>query len=158
VELNWTTTNTLNLHYFDIERSTDGKNWISIGTDYSTSNQHTYWDKDALSGIVYYRIKVVNTNGQYFYSDIRSVNIFGSKKCISYTYDPIAENLNFNLTCNGEYDISIYEVTGKLVVNAVKVNGEGQNQCAISLSGKSSGVYLVRVNGVATLAEKVVKQ
>lgn len=99
-QLEWITATETDNDYFDIERSLDGFNWLKIGRiiGFGTTNtSHNYsfidYSNDSIS---YYRLKQVDYNGQYKYSNIisiysesykpiRIVNILGEEVDKDYT-------------------------------------------------------------------------
>ena len=75
VDVEWTTGNEFNNDYFDIERSLDGQNFERIvrakgaGTS-SSGHQYHAIDSFPASGLNYYRLKQVNFDGSFDYSEI----------------------------------------------------------------------------------------
>lgn len=70
--LTWTTVNETAGDYFNVEKSTDGKEFNSIGKvqgEEKDNNQHQWEDSTDLE-VTYYRIKVTNSAGKIFYSKI----------------------------------------------------------------------------------------
>ena len=80
VELNWQTASELNNDYFQIERSIDTKNWEVIdqvegaGTT-ELANFYQALDRKPLYGTSYYRLKQVDFDGQFEYSELRSITL-----------------------------------------------------------------------------------
>jgi len=78
VQLNWSTSQELNNKYYQLEKSTDGRNWkqvaVIIGSGTSSSvSKYAYTDKNVSDAIVYYRIRQVDVNGNALYSAIRTL-------------------------------------------------------------------------------------
>ncbi len=73
-QLNWQTTNEINTSLFAIERSTDGHNFISIGTVNSinnpTNSNYEFSDKNVQDGLNFYRLKMVDKDARFEYSKI----------------------------------------------------------------------------------------
>lgn len=83
VDLNWATQSEFNNSYFVVERSTDLIHWSNVLTQPGSGNSESllhYQNRDAtpLQGISYYRLKQVDFNGSFTYSDSRSVHIGSS--------------------------------------------------------------------------------
>ncbi len=81
VNLDWTIESEDNLDKFEVQRSTNSKEWNTI---YSISNDdkiisYHYTDKTPLPGINYYRLKQVDIDESYQYSMIRSIEFSPSK-------------------------------------------------------------------------------
>jgi hypothetical protein len=78
VDLTWATASELNNESFTVERSIDGLTWETVLTvsGAGTTNQRTdYSNEDTrpLSGLSYYRLKQTDFDGQFTYSNIKSV-------------------------------------------------------------------------------------
>lgn len=74
-QLTWVTVTETNNDYFLIERSEDAYNWDSIGKVYGSGDSHTsifytFKDNSYSNTLNYYRLKQVDKNGKYEYSDI----------------------------------------------------------------------------------------
>ena len=75
--LTWSTFSELNFSHYEIERSGDQSTWSSIGTvqgqNSPTGANYSYTDNASLHGNNYYRLKAVDIDGKYAFSDIQSV-------------------------------------------------------------------------------------
>jgi len=75
VRMNWTTDTETNCDFFAVERSNDGIVWETIsfidghGTS-ATPNSYTYTDEHPKEGINYYRLKQVDSNGDFVRTSI----------------------------------------------------------------------------------------
>ncbi|MEH0157250.1 hypothetical protein V6R21_24265 [Limibacter armeniacum] len=72
VHLTWATASEVNNDYFEIQRSTDGKHFTSIGfvEGNGTAQQridYSYFDAETLNGNLFYRLKQVDYNGAFEY-------------------------------------------------------------------------------------------
>lgn len=73
VLVSWTTATETNNDRFEIERSSDGTNWETVGTVYGagTSEQENHYrfnDLNPMSGNIYYRIKQIDFDETFSYS------------------------------------------------------------------------------------------
>lgn len=80
--LSWTAATEANADRFVVERSSDGTNFEQLGTLYTTQNgtagiQYSYADEHPVTGLNYYRLKLVDKNGAYSYSAVRTVSFSG---------------------------------------------------------------------------------
>ncbi|NEN23776.1 T9SS type A sorting domain-containing protein [Cryomorpha ignava] len=78
VDITWSTSTEINNDYFIIERADASLNWKELSTVDGAGNSNTtlsYLEKDRepLPGISYYRLKQVDYDGVYKYSDVVSV-------------------------------------------------------------------------------------
>jgi len=136
VQLDWSTAMEENASYFQVERSTDGMHFLSLGTvvaaGYSSSLQnYHYVDHYAVRGTVYYRIAEYDVNGTKMYSGVKAV--YGSKR-MSLTVYPNPSVNSFNVFVESEEDekinLVIYDVLGHVAErktissNSITVVGE----------------------------------
>ncbi|WP_377531837.1 T9SS type A sorting domain-containing protein [Pontibacter rugosus] len=78
VELKWQTASEQNSSHFTVERSTDGKNYESIGmvTGQGSSSSimnYTFLDEAPVAGTSYYRLKQVDLDDSFSYSIVEAV-------------------------------------------------------------------------------------
>jgi hypothetical protein len=121
VLLNWRTEEEVNSRGFDIERSTNGVQWIKIGTVSSTGQRSTtqsyrFTDQSPAAGNNYYRLKQLDIDGQYDYSPVRLVS-FGSSNIIQ-VYPTLAKE-NSQLFVGGispeKVSIELFDNKGSVV-------------------------------------------
>lgn len=148
VRLSWTTVNEINTKGFDIERSTNGKNFNLV--DYVSSKNrpdvqsYVYNDTDPLPGISYYRLKQIDKDGKYEYSEIISVD---NKTALSFSLypNPVASILTIQYpVVNTNTQITVYSSDGKKLLH--KALDLGKYETAIDISELESGIYLLELN------------
>lgn len=77
--LTWVTLSEINNDYFVIQRSSDGYDWENIGKVYGAGtslekNSYSFNDDNYKNVINYYRLKQIDFNGGYKYSDIITID------------------------------------------------------------------------------------
>lgn len=80
--LNWATSSESNSKGFGIQRSSDSRNWQTVGFVSSKAtngaskaiNQYQFIDHNTASGTHYYRLKMTDMDGPFAYSNIASVS------------------------------------------------------------------------------------
>lgn len=133
--LDWVTASEVNGSHFEVERSDDGVNFTQIGRVEATGNTATdhsyaYVDRDVNMQrndvVQYYRIKMVDVDGEYKYSGVRVVNF--TRSDIDFTINaypnPTTDFVQLNLTGidNTSTDrpmLRIFTNTGELVRSQV---------------------------------------
>ena len=80
VQLKWATAQEQNSSHFEIERSTDSIHFKNIGKVYAAHYSdrqinYSYQDFSTQSKLNYYRIKMVDKDGKFTYTEIRLVNV-----------------------------------------------------------------------------------
>ncbi len=141
VLVSWATTSETNSSHFEIERSTDARNWEAIGKVEAaeSSNKrmsYEYTDHQAPFGTLYYRLKMVDLDETYAYSKIRSLSI-GHAKLAIYP-NPVADKLHIDdANLSRLSKVTIYSKGGIVVYSK-----EGPVS-QIDLSGLQKGPYIV---------------
>ena len=141
--LQWQTVNEQNTSHFEIERSVDGNNFIQFSKVFSQNipGTHAYstTDHSPAQGINYYRVKQVDLDGRYSYSDIIGVNVETAGKL---TISPNPANNFIILTGVDKAErVILYSITGQLLREWVHVNGNQQ----LNISDLQKGVYIIKV-------------
>ncbi|MCE7044537.1 T9SS type A sorting domain-containing protein [Dyadobacter sp. CY312] len=143
VVLNWATTSEKNSKSFSIERSADAKSWNTLGQVASTGesaslNTYKFDDLSPLSGINYYRLKMIDQDDTYAYSSIRSIRMDGVAGVVLYP-NPVSSRLFFkDVKAETVNRVLVYDNSGRLHVELSKIPVEGVN-----ISSLSSGIYIV---------------
>ncbi|PWT96420.1 MAG: hypothetical protein C5B52_15825 [Bacteroidetes bacterium] len=159
VNLAWKIVTTDQIDHFEVERSEDGSNFTSIGSvkknvQLNTPSSFEFLDKDlnVNSTVIYYRIKVVNKDGLYKYSNILVIRLttLASDK-IRIMPNPASSSVNISLysALKGEVEIKLVDMTGKLVMRRIDKIDVGNNTITLNQLGQmSDGIYtvLIRIN------------
>ena len=143
--LNFSTASETNNSHFNIERSADARNFETIGEIKGAGNSnreisYTFTDEKPLPGINYYRIKQTDFDGQYSYSEIRSVRHKGLSN-VSVTPRTTEGRLDI-ITELEDYTITIYNAAGQEVKRMVEMSLDQ----SISIETLHPGVYFVKIN------------
>lgn len=148
--LDWVTGSELNNSHFNVERSTDGYEFFTIGQvpGQGTTNQNSvyeYIDIGAPEGLVYYRLVQVDFNGKSTIHDIIQVTNSAS---ILLTFFPNPSNGNVLLLggYEGEVSISLFNLLGQKVYFTGAALSRGSNE--LSFADKvSRGSFIFKVEG-----------
>ena len=123
VLLNWTTITETRNAGFVIERSIDGRNFDKIGNEVGAGNSnekitYKHYDNAPFNGVNYYRLKQVDTNGEFSYSMVRSVQFKKSVE-VSFFPNPVQESIQLftDRTLESETDLMIYTLDGQLLLS-----------------------------------------
>ncbi|MEY3451597.1 MAG: hypothetical protein RL711_1423, partial [Bacteroidota bacterium] len=150
VKINWQTTTETNNNYFIIQKSTNGRTWENVdrveGAKNSSQNiTYHFDDKTPYSGTSYYRLKQVDLDGKYTYSETKTVDVD------AIDHDEIHVNPNPTtgaFTIKGDQinieDISIFDVNGKNVTALVKIQN-AQTEIHVDLESLNDGVYILKI-------------
>lgn len=159
-ELVWKTTDHRNLDYFVVQTSIDGQHWMDIGRireeeTIARTEIHRFHFTDYLvkDGINYYRIKEVDTDGAYDYSEIRKVYVSSAVSETTLFPNPAHSTL-YIATENGNSIESkvIFNSRGELVYRDISTDN------VINISGLSPGIYFIKlVTEKGTSVQKFMK-
>lgn len=151
VELQWVTTNQVNTSHFEIQRSDNALQFKSIGTlpaagfaSYPIS--YPFVDKNPLNGISYYRIKQIDFDGAYSFSDVRAVSRMSqSGVAIHYQADGCYIEL-----CADAAPVELFNTLGQ-TIEVHPING----RLFIPYGNYPPGIYLL--HNACENSEKVTK-
>lgn len=153
--LNWTVEyQDAQSSHFEIERSSNGTNFVNIGAVSLTgnsANSYTYTDRNLTASnsgrVVYYRLKMVDKDGQFTYSEIKSIKLNDRGLSINLYPNPVrnSSKLNIDLDKAGVIKVSINDALGKQISHKEFNGQKGLNQHNIDLSGVSAGSYMIKV-------------
>lgn len=144
-QLSWSTLNEVNTNIFDVERSINGKDFFSIGRVKAIGNSNTtqnYNFADANinnATIYYYRLKSVDNNGSYGYSN--TIRISKDSKTTISLYPNPSRNI---VTIEGD-KIEKIVVTNLLGKTVFVKNVNAVNNTTINVAGLAKGFYNVNV-------------
>ncbi|MCS7073369.1 MAG: T9SS type A sorting domain-containing protein, partial [Bacteroidia bacterium] len=161
VKLSWTTASEINTSYFQVEKSTDGSQFEPVfsrnAAGFSNSRvDYEGYDFNPLPGTSYYRLKMVDHDGKYSYSNIVAVN-FQSTQEITVFPNPVSENLTIQLPKFNENSIvTVYDNIGKMIFSQ-----QYPNTSVIQMNTQTwaTGIYILTVKTEQEeFTEKIVKQ
>lgn len=150
VSLNWVTASELNNDYIELQKSADANQFETITTlkGAGTTNQknfYTYLDKSpfdiknqSASNIVYYRLKQVDTDGKWTYSNIISVVKSTTAKVIFYP-NPASDHVYIE-NISDVQDFSITDILGKTIMQ-----GQYSPAATLDISPLPSGYYFLNI-------------
>ena len=135
VRIKWSTQAEINNDYFSIERSKDGWNWEELERVKGAGNsniplEYKAVDDFPLKGSSYYRLKQTDYNGNFSYSEVKTVQFYQSGIVIY--PNPVNELLTIQQLC-GECWVTIYDNTGRMINN--------KHTSQIDTQNWSKGVY-----------------
>lgn len=159
--LTWTTLSELNNNYYDVERSTDGSNFSRIGTVASKSpdgNSHSrldyqFGDRQPLPGNNYYRLKQVDLNGDFTYSQIVAARkTSGDFRFLGNVFSTVSGSaaITFEDVESGPLNITVCDYTGKIISQGKFPAQPGINTYLLPARNLHQGVYIIslqRENG-----------
>lgn len=143
--LNWQTAGEENNEKFFIERSTDGVSFTTIGevkgvgTTQALSS-YSFKDKTVAKGNNYYRLKQVDFDGGFEYSNVRGVKFYLASNNIVVYPNPFINSLSINGTTQQISSLTITDLLGR------KVFEQRNPTSNIDVSSLRRGVYIITIN------------
>jgi len=165
--LYWNTSQESNSSHFEIERSTDGANFTKLGNVVaagasSNKRNYTFNDIKPVPGINYYRLKMVDKDGKFVYSNIVTVNVSIKGNALSTIYpSPFTDKINITVAIETatRAEVEIFDNTGKLAVKYTTAVSKGINNIIIeNLDKLARGIYIIKVRlGEQVYTKKLIK-
>jgi uncharacterized repeat protein (TIGR01451 family) len=160
--LKWITDNSSNENYFEIEHSSNGVNFNAIAKVMSsnTSNkQYSFIDGTTRTNTNWYRLKMVDLDGNISYSDIRKINFIDKRNLIVELYPNPTKNRNVNLDIPNNYkklSVCIKNCIGE--TSSIQYFENNVHHINLNLANLSSGIYFIEtiVDGVKFKTEKLI--
>jgi len=162
--LEWVTENEANTSKFIVERSTDGRNFQQIGTvlaagNSSVNNKYSFTDYDVTrqsSSVVYYRLKMVDSDDAYKYSSVVTITLPDVTSRVALFPNPASHEVNVTITTaiDGKVKWQLIDNAGRIVNHSSITAKKGNNNLVINLNRLSTGTYFLIVSG-ADIDQKV---
>ena len=150
----WETATEIDNDHFDVERSTDGVNFVKIGEVASkgastTTQNYEFMDTDPVKGgISYYRLKQVDIDGTFEYSHIVVLaDDTEITEVVNVWPNPTTDRINVlvNATEAETAAIYLFGVDGRLFQTYDVNFEEGANVMEINTSSLASGEYFINI-------------
>ncbi|MEZ4931529.1 MAG: T9SS type A sorting domain-containing protein [Saprospiraceae bacterium] len=174
--LHWKTAAEIYSSHFEIERSRDGSTWQLVGKtmskgqgsseqDYEFLDQHVF-DQRSQQALFYYRLKMVDLDGSFEYSPVRSVIFSNEKDFIMGKFfpNPVDRNdagvqLEIYSIEEKEIVLNVHDVRGQLVARFAKQLTNRWQILTIDLGDLAAGIYQVKiVDGEEGFTQRIVVQ
>jgi hypothetical protein len=151
--LKWVTASELNTSYFEVQHSTTSNNWEAIGRQKAAGNSNTpltydFTDNNPQIGVNYYRLKMVDNNGTFKYSNV--INIQNDRVNVnefSRVYpNPTSGNLTVEILSTILYntEISVLDILGRNLLDNPATLTKGLNTLQFNFSHLPKGTYILR--------------
>lgn len=155
VTLNWSTASELNNNGFEVQRKS-GDEFVTIafikgaGTTTETQN-YSYSDEQLAIGKYSYRLKQVDFNGTFEYSNVINVDLYSPNEFVLDQNYPNPFNpstiISFSVPQSSFVTLKVYDVLGNEVSTLVNETKEaGKYNVSFDAAGLSNGVYFYSIN------------
>lgn len=150
--IHWQTVNETDKVIYEVEKSSDGKNFTKIGSVQAGTGgpffMYAFNDPQALPGIAYYRVKLIE--GVVFrYSKIILLSPNKLPFTVKDLINPFSSVLSFDVITpgDGKINISITDNYGRVITTYAQQSSRGLNSLKLqNLAGLSAGIYTLKVD------------
>jgi len=167
VDLDWVTESETNNQGFEIERMLEGETgftkiaWVDgNGTTVSTS-YYNLVDDNAFAGVSYYRLKQLDFDGSFAYSEIRAVAGTPQSTDIQIFPNPAGDCINIRIQAVMKNAfVQIFDSKGSLVLQTTRQIGTDKLIQLTNIRDFADGVYMIHIIGDndLTFAQKFIKR
>ena len=150
ITLSWSTATELNNKGWRIERTADLNTWTTIGfvdgINGTKANDYTYNDKAVTGGVYYYRLKQIDLDGTFTYSNTITINVQLSAVLLHLSAFPnpfsSSTSISYSVPNKSKILISLYNNRGDLVQTIINESQQaGGYHQSISNKTLSVGTY-----------------
>ncbi|HNS72908.1 MAG TPA: T9SS type A sorting domain-containing protein [bacterium] len=156
VMLEWRTVGESNNLGFDIERSLDGKNFSKLGFvagagSTNLAQGYGFTDDRVEVGTYFYRLKQIDRNGAFTYSDVREVEVSAPQRYeltqnFPNPFNPQTD-IVFRVKEEGVVTLKVFDLLGREVRTLVdEKKGAGVHRITFDAHTLPSGVYLYSIS------------
>jgi len=130
----------------EVERSTNGTDFVSVGSipARGAAGSYSFWDNDPERGVNYYRLKLKDVSGSFAYSAIVSATVGGAE---GFTLNVFPNPLKGNTVTidvaggiQGNARITVSDLSGRVI----RTITPDSSVTMLDMSGVAPGVYLIR--------------
>ena len=158
--LKWSTSTEVNNYGFDIERSTDNQLWQNIGFvqgygNSSSTKNYSFTDENIKYGTYYYRLKQIDNDGSFKYSNIISaeINSIASSDMQQNYPNPFNPTTTIQFT-NAKMEnvkLTVYNSIGQQVAELINREVDaGVHKITFNGTSLASGIYFYTLSTNST--------
>lgn len=150
VNIQWGTANEINNDRFEVQRLNKNNVFEPIGIVFanpngSIANSYKFKDASSVPGKNYYRIKQIDHNGAYMYSEVVSVTVENTEHVKMSIYpSPAVNTITVKLTNTQTRSLRLYNLAGQLM-GTQQVTG-GQDLCSWNITYLQPGMYIIKTD------------
>ncbi len=158
IEVQWVTAGEINVDKYEVEKSQDGVTYSKAGTvaagNSSRSLNYSWADTKPIAGYNYYRLKMIDKNGEFTFSTVVKVNFGTRTGVVKVSPNPVIGHVLGlqlqNLTA-GIYEIRLLDTRGRQVFSSSIDNRTALQGKEIQLPQSiNTGIYSLQVAGNST--------
>jgi len=143
IRLNWTSAHEINTSHFEIERSTTGSKFTSVGNvaaNGGNNDHYIFTDLVQDNPVYFYRLKMVDQDGKFTYSKIVRINTDITETKLSVFPNPADDYIT--ISSNQKQQAIITDISGRQIKNINLVNGSQ----LVNIADLNPGMYILRTS------------
>jgi hypothetical protein len=149
--LYWETASETNTAFFEVQHSLDGLEYSAVGRVQAAGNavsatQYQFSQPDPPSGNNYYRLRMVNENGSYTFSNVLMLNNAITAERLHIFPNPSTGQLHVNISSlqGGSGLIIISDLGGRSVLHMPVSISPGSNAYTLNVADLPAGLYFLQ--------------
>lgn len=150
IALNWTTASEIDFSHYEIERSLDAKQFNTVHKILARQqlDQQNYYFEDhtVKEGIsYYYRLKMVDQDGSFSYSSIRTAKLNAQKWKAQVLPNPSTGDQSLKIYSDGqqEWKLDIYRLDGTHIASRYLELNKGLNWIPFQIHNRTPSTYIL---------------
>lgn len=166
VDLSWSTLSEVNNDVFEIQRTDGVSAFETIGMVNGNGNssqlvEYTFADNNPQIGVNYYRLKQIDLDGGFAFSDVVNAEIVLDEPIVI-TPNPSIRGgeikVAFNAKANDNMNMTVFNIAGKTVISETYKTVEGTNSVVFQ-NDLPKGIYIASMEiGSERITKKIVIQ
>ena len=146
--LTWGTATEQNSLKFEIQRNTNGTNWITIDNVAAAGNsttQRNYQYVDLYGGSAFYRIRQVDKDGKFIYTAVKHTDCKTSQFDVTLYPVPARDKLNVIIKSDiaVKTELQILDMSGRIMSRTVTQVNKGNNNIVLQVNDLPGGQYML---------------
>lgn len=163
VLLKWSTASEINNHHFDVQRSSDGSSFTTLGSVAAGNNPNTvqnysYTEFKTINGNNFYRLKQVDLDGKFKYSAVVKINMTGALWALF--PNPATSKTSVQIRSQlKNVSFTLFDNYGKIVYYRSLPNVSAGEFKDIPVSNFAKGIYMLKIQSdKGSKTEKIIVQ
>ncbi len=167
--LNWTSGTEINLSHYNIQRSVNGSDFITLGRvdsrsvngNSSTDLDYSFTDPHPAPGHNYYRLEMADKDGHRRYSKVVDLVNSNNSSTIVLLQNNARSLVNINITSlkTSTATIKLADINGRILKSIQAGIEKGNNNLPLSIDQLTPGIYFIQVyeDGRFSYSGKIMK-
>lgn len=118
-------------------------------------NRYHCLDWGANPGVNFYRLKIVDIDGKYSFSPIRSIKIDPEPSDLNVYPNPATDGVTIETKQDKLNDYRLFDITGKDLTGRVRIRKISEQQLVLEVKNLSPGIYVIKNNSEAKMLRKL---